>query len=164
MGSPWLALFSGCYPGRPGLHPRANVGPGDAPRNGRRSEPRPKERETETEKERGRQVRGANPHPRDRGSRRRSSIPVPTRRQIPASTVVLEGGRRKRERKTNTQANGKQVSKKGGRRGRERERERKKKKENGSPPLPGKRKKGNTPTSQKHPLLPRLSQKTFQEA
>ena len=95
--------------------------------------------------------------PRDRGSRRRSSIPVPTRRQIPASTVVLEGGRRKRERKTNTQANGKQVSKKGGRRGRERERERKKeeerkwltasardkekkkkKKEHGSPPVKGK--------------------------
>ena len=55
MGSPWLALFSGCYPGRPGLHPRANVGPGDAPRSGGRSEPRPRERERERDRERERE-------------------------------------------------------------------------------------------------------------
>ena len=54
MGSPRLALFSGCYPGRPGLHPRANVGPGDAPRSGGRSEPRPRERERERKRKRER--------------------------------------------------------------------------------------------------------------
>ena len=61
MGSPRLALFSGCYPGRPGLHPRANVGPGDAPplqwrevgfyRNRERERGRERERESKRERE-----------------------------------------------------------------------------------------------------------------
>ena len=76
LGSPRLALYSEWNPRRPGLHPRATVGPGDAPRNGgkkrerreREREKRERERERERRKRRGEERRGRE---RERGEERR---------------------------------------------------------------------------------------------